>query len=120
MILTKKKQLTKLIKNSNISLQSIFRVKYSKKQYVLKELEGKNYKKAISGCKEFLKKFPKSYSIRCILAYTYRCLNKYNIALSYLKEAVDLKKENPITWYICGEILFRQNNYNGTIHNLTY
>ena len=36
--------------------------------------------------------FPKSYSIRCILAYAYRCLNKYDDALFYLKEAINLEK----------------------------
>src|ERR1043166_2022339 len=119
-ILTKKRQLIKSIKfnSNNVSLQSIFQqFRNSKKQHpvylkVLEELNDKNYEKAALGCKELLKIFPKSYSIRCILAYTYRCFNKYDDALFYyLKEAIDLKEKNPIAWYIRGEIFFRQNDY---------
>ena len=125
-ILTKKRQLIKSIKfnSNNVSLQSIFQqVRNSKKQHpvylkVLEELNAKNYEEAALGCKEFLKIFPKSYSIRCILAYTYRCLNRYDDALFYLKEAIDLKEKNPIAWYICGEIFFRQNNYKSAEINL--
>jgi len=62
----------------------------------LKELDGKNYEKAEYWCKEFLKTFSKSYSIRCILAYTFRCLNNYKQAHLYLDEAIGLKRKNPI------------------------
>ena len=54
--------------NTNIPLQSILsQFRNSKKQHptyqnVMKELEGKNYEKAILGCKEFLEIFPNSYS----------------------------------------------------------
>ena len=129
MILIKKKQLIKSIKSikfnsSTLSLQSIFQqVRNSKKQHpiyqnVLRELEEKNYEKAVLECKEFLEKFPKSYSMRCILAYTYRCQNKYDDAVFYLKEAIALKEKKPIAWYIYGEILFRQNDYEGAINKL--
>src|SRR6266496_847261 len=79
-ILTKKKKFMNAIKlNSNISLLSKFS-RISKKEHptyknIIKELEGKHYKKAESLCKVFLNFFPKSYSLRCILAYIYRCLN---------------------------------------------
>ena len=56
--------------------------------------------------------------MRCILAYIYRSLNKYDEALIYLKEAIDLKSRNPIAWYIRGEIFFRQNNYYEARDNL--
>ena len=125
MILIKKKKLVKSFKfNSNISFQSIIkRIKNPIKQHpvyqnVLNELTEKNYKQVILGCKEFLEMFPNSYSIRCILGYTYRCLKKYDEALLYLKEAINLKENNPVTWYICGEIFFRQHNYKNSIDDL--
>jgi hypothetical protein len=68
----------------------------SKKQHptyqnIMKELNEKHYLKAESLCKEFLDFFPKSYSLRCILAYIYRCLKNYEQAYSYSKEAINLK-----------------------------
>ena len=77
----------------------------------MKELSEKNYERAEYWSKEFLKTFPKSYSIRCILAYIYRCLNNYDQAILYANEAIELKEKNPIAWYIHGEICFRQSNY---------
>ena len=75
--------------SSNRLLQSIFPIKNSKKQHpsyqnVIKELEEKNYDRAVLGCQEYLKKFSKSYTMRCILAYTYRNLNNYEQAHSFL------------------------------------
>ena len=84
----------------------------------MKELSEKNYERAEYWFKELLKTFPKSYSIRCILGYTYRCLKKYDEALLYLKEAINLKENNPVAWYICGEIFFRQHNYQKAIDDL--
>lgn len=52
------------------------------------------------------------------MAYTYRCLNKYDNALFYLKEAIYLKEKSPIAWYIYGEILFKQKNYKDAISKL--
>ncbi|GBB89783.1 hypothetical protein RclHR1_01660002 [Rhizophagus clarus] len=126
LILTKKKKILKAIKlNPNISLKSIFQIGNSKKQHqtylsAIKELEEKNYKNAEHWCKEFLKTFPKSYSMRCILAYTYRCLNDYEQALTYLNEAIKLKEKKPIAWYISGEINFKQGNYDVAINDLYY
>ena len=60
-MLAKKKKLIKL--NSNKLLQPIYQ-----------ELADKNYEKVILSCQDYLKNFSKSYTIRCILAYTYRCL----------------------------------------------
>ncbi|GES84508.1 hypothetical protein GLOIN_2v1877815 [Rhizophagus clarus] len=96
----------------------------SKKQHqtyqnAVKELEEKNYKNAENWCKEFLKTFPQSYSIKCILAYTYRCLNNYEQAYLYLNEAIKLKAKKPIAWCIRGEIHFRQGNYNNVINDLS-
>ncbi len=98
-ILTKKKKLIREIKlNSNKLLQPIYQITNSKRQRpvyqnVIKELSDNNYEKAILRCQEYLKNFPKSYTMRCILAYTYRCLNNYEQALIYLNEAIELKKK---------------------------
>ncbi|RIA87515.1 hypothetical protein C1645_740073 [Glomus cerebriforme] len=123
-ILTKKKKYIKEIKlNSNRLLQPIFRTKKSKKQHlayqnVIKELGEKHYVNAILRCQEYLKIFPKSYSMRCILAYIYRNINDYDQALLYLNEAIELKEKNPKAYYLCGEIYFRQNKYQQAIFNL--
>src|SRR5581483_12496476 len=123
---TKKKKFINAIKsNLRASLQSIFQVRNrnSKKQHqtyqnIIKELEGKHYKKAESLCKEFLNFFPKSYSLRCILAYIYRCLNNYEQAYLYLKEAIDLKPKDPVAYFIRGETLFRESKYIKAIYDL--
>ncbi|PKC07984.1 hypothetical protein RhiirA5_478301 [Rhizophagus irregularis] len=117
LVLSKKKKILNAIKsNPNLSLKSIFKIGNSKKhhpiyQKVVKELEEKNYKNAEYWCKEFLKTFPKSYSMRCILAYIYRCLDNYEQAYLYLGEAIKLKGKKPSAWYIYGEISFKQENY---------
>jgi tetratricopeptide (TPR) repeat protein len=122
-ILTKKKKIMRVIKfNSNILLSSIF-PKISRKQHpiyqnIVKELNGKNYTKAVHWCNEFLKTFPKSYSMRCILAYIYRCLNKYEKAHSYLDEAIKLKEKTPMAYFIRGEIFYKQNEYEKAIDHL--
>ncbi|EXX71875.1 anaphase promoting complex subunit CDC27 [Rhizophagus irregularis DAOM 197198w] len=122
LMLTKKKRILKAIKlNPNISLKSIFQI--GRKQHptylsAIKELKEKNYKNAEHWCKLFLKTFPKSYSIRCILAYTYRCLNNYEQAHFYLNEAIELKGKKPNAWYIRGEIHLRQGNYNDAVRDL--
>src|SRR6266536_1451148 len=113
-ILTKKKKFMNKLK-SNVSLSSIL-PRISKKQHptyknIIKELDGKHYEKAESLCKEFLNFFPKSYSLRCILAYIYRCLNNYEQAHLYLNEAIKLKPKDPIAYFICGEILCWQSKY---------
>ncbi|CAB4407548.1 unnamed protein product [Rhizophagus irregularis] len=119
----KKKSINSIIKlNSNISLSSIL-PKFSKKQYptyqnIIKEINEKHYEKAESLCKEFLNFFPKSYSLRCILGYIYRCLKNYEQAHFYLKEAINLKPKEPIAYLIYGEIFFWQSNYNEAINNL--
>ncbi|GBC07943.1 hypothetical protein RclHR1_00780023 [Rhizophagus clarus] len=113
LILTKKNM--KAIKlNSNI-FSSIF-PRISRKQHpiyqsIIKELNGKYYKKAESLCKKFLELFPKSYSVRCILAYIYRCFKNYEQAHLYLKEAIELKPKKSIAYFIRGEIFFWQNEY---------
>ncbi|POG79546.1 uncharacterized protein OCT59_006390 [Rhizophagus irregularis] len=124
LILIKKKNFMNLIikLNSNISLSSIF-PKFSKKQHptyqsIIKELNKKQYEKAESLCKEFLNFFPKSYSLKCILAYIYRCLNNYEQAHLYLNEAINLKPRRPIAYLIRGEILFWQNDYETAVDNL--
>jgi tetratricopeptide (TPR) repeat protein len=123
MILTKKKKVVNVIRsNSHVSLSSMI-PKISKKQHqiyqnIINELDGKHYKKAESLCKEYLNSFPKSYSIRCILAYIYRCLGNHEQAYSYLKEAINLKEKKPIAWYIRGEIFFRENKYKEAIDDL--
>ncbi|PKY27380.1 protein prenylyltransferase [Rhizophagus irregularis] len=119
----KKKSINSIIKlNSNISLSSIL-PKFSKKQHptyqnIIKEINEKHYEKAESLCKEFLNFFPKSYSLRCILGYIYRCLKNYEQAHFYLKEAINLKPKQPIAYLICGEIFFWQCNYKEAINNL--
>ncbi|CAB5204168.1 unnamed protein product [Rhizophagus irregularis] len=122
LILTKKKKFMKAIKlNSNI-FSSIF-PKVSRKQHpiyqsIIKELNGKYYRKAESLCKEYLELFPKSYSVRCILAYIYRCLNNYEQAHLYLEEAIKLKQKQPIAYFIYGDIFFWQSEYDKAINNL--
>ncbi|RIA94068.1 hypothetical protein C1645_735093 [Glomus cerebriforme] len=122
-ILTKKKKIMNIIKsNSNILLSSII-PKISKKQHpvyqnVLKELNEKNYTKAEYWCKKFLDTFPKSYSLRCILAYNYRCCDNYEKAHIYLIEAIELKEKKSIAYSIRGEIFFRQGEYDKAIYEL--
>jgi tetratricopeptide (TPR) repeat protein len=116
-ILTKKKKFINAIKlNSRVSISSVFPT-ISKKQHpiyqnILKELDEKHYEKAECLCKEFLNFYPKSYSLRCILAYIYRCIINYKQAHLYLNEAIDLRQKEPIAYFIRGEICFRQNLYN--------
>jgi tetratricopeptide (TPR) repeat protein len=123
LILTKKKRFMKAIKlNSNI-LSLILPRRISKKQHplyqnIIKELNGKYYQKAESLCKEFLKLFPESYSVRCILAYIYRCLKNYKQAQLYLEEAIELKPKKLIAYFICGEIFFWQSEYKKAISDL--
>ncbi|CAI2190831.1 9459_t:CDS:2, partial [Funneliformis geosporum] len=69
-------------------------------QQIIKELEDKNYEKAIVSCQENLKRFPKSYTMRCILAYTYKCFKDYKNAVFYLQEAIGLNGINPIAYNI--------------------
>ncbi|RIA88526.1 hypothetical protein C1645_806747 [Glomus cerebriforme] len=109
--------------NSNRSIQSFFQFKSSKKplliyQNIIKELEGKNYEKAETLCKESLKSSPKNYSILCILAYINRCLNNYKQAHLYLKKAINFKKKEPIAYFIRGTIYFRQNDFKNAINDL--
>ncbi|CAI2174864.1 16799_t:CDS:2 [Funneliformis geosporum] len=124
LILTKKNELNKTLKlKSSISLQSIFQIKSSKKQHpiyknVVSKLSEKNYDQAIFWCQKFLEKFPKSYSMRCILAYTYRFINNYKQAHLYLNEAIRLKPKKQIALYIRGEIYFRQKRYEEAIECL--
>ena len=47
-----------------------------------------------------------------------RCLNNYDQAYLYLDEAIELKKNNPIAWYIRGEFFFRQNDYDPAVEEL--
>jgi tetratricopeptide (TPR) repeat protein len=117
LILTKKNKFIKAIKlNSNtISLPSIF-PRISKKQHpiyqsAIKELNEKNYEKAEYFCKEFIKTFPTNYTMKCIIAYIYRCLNNYELAHLYLKDAINLKEKRPLAYFIRGEIFFRQSMY---------
>ncbi|PKC10147.1 TPR-like protein [Rhizophagus irregularis] len=123
-ILVKKKKILEAVKsNPNISFQSIFQIGNSKKQHpkyqnAMKELEEKNYKNAEHLCKEFLKTFPESYSMRCILAYTYLCLDDYEQAFLYLNQAIKLKEKRSIAWSIRGEIHFGQGNYYDAIRDL--
>ncbi|PKK76832.1 hypothetical protein RhiirC2_812737 [Rhizophagus irregularis] len=121
LILTKKKFKNPFIK-LNSSLLSIV-PRFTKKQSptyrnIIKELNEKHYEKAESLCKEFLNFFPKSYSLRCILAYIYKCLNNYEHAHLYSEEAIKLKPKGPIAYFICGEIYFRQNEYVEAVKNL--
>ncbi|PKC59609.1 TPR-like protein, partial [Rhizophagus irregularis] len=105
-----------------MSLSSIV-PRFTKKQHpiyqnIIKELNEKHYEKAETLCKEFLNFFPKSYSLRCILGYIYKCLNDYEQAHLYLKEAIKLKLKEPIAYFICGEVFFWQNNYDEAIYYL--
>ncbi|GBC08353.1 hypothetical protein RclHR1_08060001 [Rhizophagus clarus] len=124
-ILTKKKKfINSIIKlNSNISLSSVL-PKITKKQHptyqnIIKEINEKHYEKAASLCKEFLNYFPKSYSLRCILAYIYRCLNNYKQAYLYLDGAIDLNPKKPVAFLIRGKIYFEQNEYGKAINDLS-
>jgi tetratricopeptide (TPR) repeat protein len=122
LILTKKKKFMKAIK-LNFNILSSILPKISKKQHplyqnIIKELDGKYYQKAESLCKEFLELFPGSYSVRCILAYIYRCLKNYEQAQLYLKEAIELKPKKSIAYFIYGELLFWQSEYENAINNL--
>jgi tetratricopeptide (TPR) repeat protein len=123
LMLTKKKKFVNTFKsNSFVSLSSILptisKKQHSKYQNIIKELNEKHYKEAEYLCKEFLIIFPKSYSLRCILAYTCRCLENYEQAHLYLNEAIKLKERNPIAWYIRGEVLFRKGLYIKAIDDL--
>ncbi|CAB4426640.1 unnamed protein product [Rhizophagus irregularis] len=108
--------------NSRVSLSSVF-TRFSKKQHptyqnIIQEIGEKHYEKAVSLCKDFLNFFPKSYSLRCILAYIYRCLGNYEQAHLYLDEAIELNGKNSIAWYIHGEIYFRENSYDNAEKSL--
>ncbi|PKY63383.1 TPR-like protein, partial [Rhizophagus irregularis] len=46
------------------------------------------------------------------------CLNNYEQAHLFLKEAIDLNPKRPVAYFICGEIFFRQNKYDEAIDNL--
>ncbi|PKY45528.1 hypothetical protein RhiirA4_517003 [Rhizophagus irregularis] len=122
LILTKKKKFKVIKLNSTMTFQSIFS-RISKKKHpiyqnAMEELNKNNYERAEYFCKEFLKIFPTNYTMKCILAYIYRCLNNYKQAHLYLREAINLKDKNPLAYFIYGEILFRQSNYNEAIYNL--
>uniref|UniRef100_U9UJA7 TPR-like protein n=1 Tax=Rhizophagus irregularis (strain DAOM 181602 / DAOM 197198 / MUCL 43194) TaxID=747089 RepID=U9UJA7_RHIID len=123
MIMIQKKKILKAVKlNPNISLKSIFQI--GKKQHptylnAIKGLKEKNYKNAEHWCKEFLKTYPESYSMKCILAYTYTCLNNYEQAHLYLNEAIKLKEKKPTAWYIRGKIQLKQGIYNDAVKDLT-
>ncbi|CAI2193431.1 9050_t:CDS:2, partial [Funneliformis geosporum] len=92
-----KKKFSKEFKMRTNRFQSIFQIANSKKhpeyKNVIKELDDKNYERAVVKCRDYLKGFPKSYTIRCVIAYAYRCLKKYEQANSYLDETVELKKK---------------------------
>ncbi|RGB38008.1 hypothetical protein C1646_779952 [Rhizophagus diaphanus] len=123
LILTKKRNLMNSIYKLNSKISSSIFSRIIKKQHptyqnIIKELNEKRYEKAESLCKEFLNFFPKSYSLRCILAYIYRCLNNYEQAHFYLKEAIDLNPKRPIAYFIRGEIYFKENDYSEAIYNL--
>ena len=77
-MLTKKKKIMNAIKLN--SLKSIFQIRITKKQHptyqnAIKELNGKDCGKAEYWCKEFLKTYPNSYSMRCVLAYIYSLID---------------------------------------------
>ncbi|PKK66004.1 TPR-like protein [Rhizophagus irregularis] len=123
LILTKKKKFMNSIIKLNSKISSPILSRITKKQHptyqnIIKEINEKNYEKAGSLCKEFINFFPKSYSLRCILAYIYRCLNIYEQAHFFLKEAIDLNPKRSVAHFICGEIFFRQNDYGKAIYNL--
>ncbi|PKK66546.1 TPR-like protein, partial [Rhizophagus irregularis] len=46
------------------------------------------------------------------------CLNNYEQAHLFLKEAIDLNPKRPVAYFICGEIFFRQNEYDKAINYL--
>ncbi|PKY58093.1 protein prenylyltransferase, partial [Rhizophagus irregularis] len=46
------------------------------------------------------------------------CLNNYEQAHLYLEEAINLNPKNPVAYFICGEIYYRQNKYDEAINNL--
>ncbi|PKK66540.1 TPR-like protein [Rhizophagus irregularis] len=123
LILNKKKKFMNSIIKLNSKISSSILSKITKKQHpiyqnIIKEINDKHYEKAETLCKEFLNLFPKSYSLRCILAYIYRCLDNYKQAHLYLEEAIDLNPKRPVAYFICGEIHFRQNNYFKAINYL--
>lgn len=122
-MLSKKMNFFRNIKFNTNKLQSIFQIGNSIKKHpiyqnVIKELTERNYKQAIDECQKYLKSFPKSNSMKCLIAYSYRCLNNYDQACLYLDEAIELKDKDPIAWYIYGEIFFRQNKYEDAIPKL--
>src|SRR5204862_499195 len=121
LILDKKKKFIKEMKlNSDRLLQLMFQSKKQNPAYqnVIKELEGNNYEQAILRCKAYLKNYPKSYTMKCILAYAHRNINNYDQANLYLNEAIKLKEKNPIAYCIRGEIFFRQEQYELAIFDL--
>ncbi|PKC58088.1 hypothetical protein RhiirA1_541273 [Rhizophagus irregularis] len=122
-MLSKKMNFFRNIKFNTNKLQSIFQIGNSVKKHpiyqnVIKELTERNYKQAIDDCQKYLKSFPKSNSMKCLIVYSYRCLNNYDQACLYLDEAIELKDKDPIAWYIYGEIFFRQNKYEDAIPKL--
>ncbi|PKB94425.1 TPR-like protein, partial [Rhizophagus irregularis] len=46
------------------------------------------------------------------------CLNNYEQAHLFLKEAIDLNPKRSVAYFICGEIFFRQNKYVEAVDNL--
>ncbi|CAB5204242.1 unnamed protein product, partial [Rhizophagus irregularis] len=123
LILTKKKKFMNSIIKLNSKITSSILPRITKKQHptyqnIINEINEKHYEKAESLCKEFLNFFPKSYSLRCILAYIYRCLNNYEQAHLYLEKAINLNPKKSVAYFICGEIYFRQNKYDEAIDNL--
>ncbi|PKY23170.1 hypothetical protein RhiirB3_437302 [Rhizophagus irregularis] len=123
-MLTKKKFINVIKFNSRVSLSSLF-PRFSKKKHptyqnIIKEIGEKHYEKAECLCKEFINFFPKSYSLRCILAYIYRCLGNYEQAHLCLDEAIKLNEKNSIAWYIRGEIYFKENKYERAMMSLDY
>ncbi|CAI2171265.1 7321_t:CDS:2 [Funneliformis geosporum] len=104
-----------LFKNDRIL--SSFELDDSDRKY--NKLAEHRFEEAEYLCKEFLKTFPKSNSMRCILAYTYRCLDNHKQAHLVLNEAIHLKPKNPISWYIRGEIFFREKKYEDAVSALT-
>ncbi|GBB89489.1 hypothetical protein RclHR1_01620001 [Rhizophagus clarus] len=122
-MLSKKMNIVRKIRLNTNKLRSIFQIGNSMKQNpiyqnVIKELTERNYKQAVDWCQKYLKNYPKSYSMKCLMAYSYRRLNNYDQACSYLDEAIKLKEKDPIAWYIYGEIFFRQNMYDDVISKL--
>jgi tetratricopeptide (TPR) repeat protein len=125
-ILIKKKNFMNSISEFNSNILSLLSSIFSRitgnqhpiYQNIIKEINEKHYEKAETLCKEFLKFSPKSYSLRCILAYIYRCLKNYEQAHLHLREAIKLRPKEPIAYFICGEIFFWQNKYKDAISNL--